>query len=62
MRDEDDFKRCLDYIHWNPVKHGLTKRVRDYPWSSFFQWVKREEYDLRWGEGEVRDISGAEWD
>jgi len=62
VRDEDDFKRCLDYIHWNPVKHGLVKRVRDYPWSSFFKWVERGEYDLNWGEGEVRDIDGAEWD
>jgi REP-associated tyrosine transposase len=28
--DEDDFKRCLDYVHWNPVKHGLASRVRDW--------------------------------
>src|SRR3990172_5928948 len=27
-RDEDDLKRCVDYIHWNPVKHGLVPRVR----------------------------------
>lgn len=62
VRDDDDFKRCLDYIHWNPVKHGLVPRVRDYPWSSFFKWVELGEYDINWGEGEVRDIDGAEWD
>lgn len=29
IRDEDDFARHVDYIHFNPVKHGLTTRVRD---------------------------------
>lgn len=62
VRDEDDFKRCLDYIHWNPVKHGLVTRVADYPWSSFFKWVELGEYTLDWGTGEVRDVQGAEWD
>jgi putative transposase len=62
VRDDDDFKRCLDYIHWNPVKHGLVRRVQDYPWSSFCQWVEMGEYDIDWGAGEVTDIAGAEWD
>lgn len=62
VRDEVDFKRCLDYVHWNPVKHGLATRVRDYPWSSFFKWVDLGEYDINWGEGEVPDVTGAEWD
>lgn len=25
VRDQDDFNRCCDYIHYNPVKHGLVK-------------------------------------
>lgn len=62
VRDEDDFKRCLDYIHWNPVRHGLVARVLDYPWSSFHKWVELGEYDLDWGEGEPGDVPGAEWD
>ena len=48
-RDEDDLKRCVDYLHWNPVKHGLVPRVQDYPWSSFHRWVRLGEYDLEWG-------------
>jgi putative transposase len=48
-RDEDDLKRCLDYLHWNPVKHGLIARVQDYPWSSFHRFVRLGEYDLDWG-------------
>jgi putative transposase len=62
VRDEDDFKRCADYVHWNPVKHGLVARVRDYPWSSFHRYVESGEYDLDWGSGEVADVPGAEWE
>ena len=62
-RDDDDVKRCLDYIHWNPVKHGYVTRVADYPWSSFHRWVKSGEYDLEWGQGEVvAEVEGAEWE
>jgi putative transposase len=35
IRDEADFERNVDYIHFNPVKHGLVARVRDWPYSSF---------------------------
>ncbi len=48
-RDEDDLKRCVDYIHWNPVKHGLVCRVCDYPWSSFKRFVQMGEYSVDWG-------------
>ena len=49
VRDEDDLKRCVDYIHWNPIKHGLVERVQDYPWSTFHQHARRGEYALEWG-------------
>jgi putative transposase len=35
IRDERDFARHVDYVHFNPVKHGLAQRVRDWPYSSF---------------------------
>ena len=62
VRDDDDFKRCLDYIHCNPVKHGLAERASAYPFSSFGRWVELGEYDSLWGTGEVVDIPGAEWE
>ena len=34
VRDENELKRCVDYSHWNPVKHELVPRVRDWAWSS----------------------------
>jgi putative transposase len=48
-RNEDDLKQCVDYIHFNPVKHGLVRRVRDYPWSSFHRFVRLGEYEMEWG-------------
>ena len=48
-RDEDDLKRLVDYIHWNPCKHGLVGQVKAYPWSSFHRFVKLGEYDENWG-------------
>ncbi len=62
IKDEDDLIRCTDYIHWNPVKHGYVKRVRDYPWSSFHRFVQSGDYDPDWGEGTDIDIAGAEWE
>jgi len=49
VRDEGDLKRCVDYVHWNPVKHGLVERVADYPWSSFHRYVRIGEYASDWG-------------
>jgi len=47
--DERELSRCLDYLHWNPVKHGLVRRLEDYPWSSFHRYVQMGEYPPGWG-------------
>jgi putative transposase len=47
--DEDDFNHHIDYIHYNPVKHGLVKKVSDWQWSSFHRYVKMGYYDKYWG-------------
>ena len=49
LRDEDDFARHLDYIHFNLVKHGYAPRVRDWPYSSFRRWVRLGAYPEDWG-------------
>jgi putative transposase len=49
IRDETDFHRHMDYIHYNPVKHGLVQNVKDWPWSSFHRYVKLGWYELNWG-------------
>jgi putative transposase len=61
--DQDDMNRCFDYTHWNPVKHGLVERVRDYPYSSFHRLVKAEMYPLDWGaENPCPDYDDPEWE
>lgn len=47
-RDDVDLKNCVDYSHYNPVKHGLVSRVCDWPWSSFHRFVRLGEYERNW--------------
>jgi putative transposase len=49
IRDADDLVRHVDYVHFNPVKHGCAKQVRDWPFSSFHRWVRRGELPAKWG-------------
>jgi len=52
LRDEDDFARHVDYIHFNPVKHSHARRVRDWPYSSFHRMVRLGLYPADWtGDG-----------
>jgi putative transposase len=55
IRDQKDHARHMDYIHYNPVKHGLVQNVKDWPWSTFHRYVKDEIYESNWGS------SGMEW-
>ena len=48
LRDQSDFARHLDYIHFNPVKHGHAARARDWPYSSFHRWVRLGAYPGDW--------------
>ena len=48
LRHEDDFARHVDYIDFNPVKHGHVTRVQDWPYSSFRRWVRLGAYPQDW--------------
>ncbi len=50
IRDEHDLHRHLDYLHYNPVKHGLVAHVSDWPYSSFHRYVERGFYAADWGD------------
>ena len=50
IRDESDFERHCDYIHYNPVKHGLAAQVADWPHSSSHRFVRDGIYPLDWAE------------
>lgn len=49
IRDENDLNNHLDYIHYNPVKHGLVKAVKNWEFSSFDKFVEMKNYDKNWG-------------
>ncbi len=48
IRSEEDFNRHLDYIHYNPVKHGLVKASKNWKYSSFNKYVKNGQYEENW--------------
>ncbi len=58
IRDDADLARHVDYIHFNPVRHGFVSRVRDWPHSSFHSHVARGVLPLDWG-GDVGDMIGS---
>jgi hypothetical protein len=49
IRDERDFSAHLEYIHLNPVRHQLVTAPRDWPFSTFLEWVAKGSYDATWG-------------
>jgi putative transposase len=49
VRDQDDLNAQVEYIHMNPVSHGLAPTPLDWPHSSFHAYVERGEYDAHWG-------------
>lgn len=49
IRNETELESCLNYIHYNPVKHGLVSCPHQWEYSSFHTWVKRGQYSFDWG-------------
>jgi putative transposase len=58
VRDQDDFDRHLDYIHFNPIKHGHAARANDWPYSSFHRMVRLGVYPEDWGGDFSKSVSG----
>lgn len=48
IRDEKDFVSHMDYVHINPVKHGLVKHVCEWPYSTFHKQVESGFYPMNW--------------
>jgi putative transposase len=48
IRNDDDCAKHIDYIHWNPVKHGLVTKPHDWQWSSFHKFQKNGYYGAFW--------------
>jgi putative transposase len=60
IRDETDWHRHMDYIHYNPVKHGLCAAPIDWPQSSFRRAVAEGLYAADWGATRPGSVEGLE--
>jgi putative transposase len=56
IRDQEDFNRHVDYIHYNPVKHGVTRDAFDYAHSSLGEFHKQGFYRRDWGRKELNVV------
>ena len=57
IRNERDLQAHVDYIHFNPVKHGHVEQVKDWPHSSFHRFVTAGHLPIDWGGGQS-DVVG----
>ncbi|WP_377109501.1 transposase [Pseudoalteromonas sp. R86517] len=48
IRDDNDYWHHVNYVHFNPLKHGLVSQVADWPYSSFHRAVKQGIYANNW--------------
>ncbi len=60
IRNEQDWSRHMDYIHFNPVKHGYVDAVGAWPYSSFRRLAKAGWYPEDWGRCEPESISNMD--
>ena len=56
IRDQTDFNRHCDYIHYNPVKHGLVNSPLEWEYSSFRKFVEKGLYCQDWGQSPVKEL------
>jgi len=55
LRDENDYERHVDYIHYNPVKHGYAARPVDWPHSSIHRFIIQGIVSPDWAEIDRRE-------
>ncbi len=57
IRNEEDYAAHVDYVHYNPVKHGYVERVIDWPYSSFHRYVTCGLYPTDWSDTtQIKDL------
>ena len=61
--DEKDLNNQINYIHYNHVKHGYAKSVKDWEYSSFHKFVENNWYDKNWGNvKEIENIINLDYE
>lgn len=56
IRSEKDWQFHLNYIHYNPVKHGYVSKPEDWENSSFKGWIEKSAYTIGWGHKEINEL------
>ena len=63
IKDEEELNNQINYIHYNPVKHGLVNNVKDWQYSSFHKFVKLGLYENNWGtEKDIECINNLDFE
>ena len=57
IRDKRDYRSHMDYVHINPVKHGLVRCVADWPYSTFHRLVEKGIYPVNWAGGNEGEVN-----
>ena len=60
IRDSDDYSRHIDYLHYNPVKHGYAQKVSEWPHSSFHRFVEMGIYPSNWANAHLESFEAGE--
>jgi putative transposase len=60
IRNDDDWRNHMNYIHYNPVKHGYVKRPLDWEYGSFRKWVRNRFYENSRGTVPPEGIGGLD--
>ena len=58
IRDENDLHRHIDYIHFNPVKHGLVASTDQWSHSTFHRYVREGQLPANWMVGNEPSMDG----
>ena len=56
IKDMADFENHVNYIHYNPIKHGLVRSLQDWPYSSFHFFVQQGKLEKNWGRSEFKSV------
>jgi putative transposase len=59
IRDADDLARHVDYVHYNPVKHGWVSRAADWSHSTLHGYIERGIIAADWGGGICNELGGC---
>ncbi len=49
----------MDYVHYDPVKHGLVAEVRDWPYSTFHRYAQLGLYPQDWAGAALPRTEGS---